>query len=759
MKQRSIMFQLTLILFFVMAVPLSILTWYSDGQILRNSENTIAESSLAGLNANRQLNESALNALAQDTVRFAATKVFDPIRNYKTYDKLNMNYSTISSALVIMHELQNLNKRMNGVYSSYFYLEDSDYVVSTDKGITTLERYEPLDWIDSALEEQRGISGVWYPRRLSSGVNVVSYVLQLNRLTTTTRGTIVVNMRESQIGDYLLTSEHGKHSYFLLNADGMIISQTDKSLLFTNGYKQPFIGEIMQSGQKQGYIFRKLKDERFIYTWSKSDLYNWWNINVYSMDELMAKSRHLQQSIILLMAIIIFVGAGATVLIATRMSKPVRRLVRNINSRGKLEAANKNELLFIESAFKRMQEEEEELYTLLKQREKDSLSLAVHNLLRGEMTDQIAELFPAAYYRVAVISIDQYRKYVKHMSPETRKYHRYLLISQSDSLFPDAILARTVYHADGRFLIVMNYSDEEPGRCEGELRGILTKIREKAGEILGHTITIGVSSQTGESAVIPDKVLEAMEGIKQRMIEGSGTISFWKQEVYERRKYIYPTHSERHIINFLEKGDLDSISRELALIRKDIQSAEYITYDNIMFIYNQLIGVTIKYLRENNAHAVRIFAGQEDIYSTIAAIDTLDELEEYLQSFFSEIIRNLSRSSGEAGYGERITKYLEQHFCQEISFEQMAKEIGISYSYMRRIVYELTGKSLIDYTNLLRINKAKQILQTTNLTMAQIAAEVGYNNVQSFNRFFRKYEGMSPGNFRTLRPEQADRAQ
>lgn len=78
----------------------------------------------------------------------------------------------------------------------------------------------------------------------------------------------------------------------------------------------------------------------------------------------------------------------------------------------------------------------------------------------------------------------------------------------------------------------------------------------------------------------------------------------------------------------------------------------------------------------------------------------------------------------------------------------MAKDIGISYSYMRKIVYELTGKSLIDYINLLRIEKAKRLLLETKLNMKQIAAEVGYYNVQSFNRFFRKYEGMPPSSYK-----------
>ncbi|MFD1904309.1 hypothetical protein ACFSQ7_09970 [Paenibacillus rhizoplanae] len=53
-------------------------------------------------------------------------------------------------------ELLNLNRRVDGVYSSFFVLEDSDYVFSTDSSITTLARYEPIGWITEALKGRRG---------------------------------------------------------------------------------------------------------------------------------------------------------------------------------------------------------------------------------------------------------------------------------------------------------------------------------------------------------------------------------------------------------------------------------------------------------------------------------------------------------------------------------------------------------------------------------------------------------------------------
>lgn len=753
MKRIPMMLQLALILFCVMAIPMAILTWYSGAQILQNSESAIAESSLAGLNANRKLNENALNNLAQDAVRISATKIYDRIRPFETFEELNAKYGNVVNAQAILQELLNLNHRVNGVYSSYFYLSESDYVVSTDKGITTLERYGSIDWIDEALIGRRGIGGVWYPRQLSTGVNVLSYVLPLNRLLTTTRGVLVVNLRESQIGEYLRTSEPGKHGYLLLEPDGTLISHNDKNLVLTDGKRLPYIEDILAGNSKEGYAFHERDGERMIYTWSRSPQFGWWNVNIYSMDELMMKSHGLQRNIVLLTIIIIAAGTVLTVFLATWLSKPVRELARLVRARSKnMVVSDKNELVFLDAAFRRIQDEEEGLYKLLQEREQETRSLAIHHLLQGEVTKQIAELFPLPDYRVAVVSIDGYRRYVGKTNPETRNYHRYLFVSNSEGKFPEGMHARCVYQGEGCFVIVINYGPSEQDEDGSErIGGALSAIRDDAAELFGHSVTIGVSGRADDSAAVSDLAVEAMDAIKHRMIEGGGGITYWRQETEPPSKYVYPANSERRILNFLDRGDQDSLMRELEQIRSEIRSAESISYDNILFIYHQLVGVTIKHLRENNISTSRIFGGRGNIYSAIASFDTLDELEEYLRGFFSEIIQHLARKPSETNHGERIIRYLEEHFREEIVFEDMAKEIGISYSYMRKIVFELTGKSLIDYTNQLRIDKAKQLLLESDLTMTQIASEVGYYNIQSFNRFFRKYEGMPPSGYRALK--------
>ncbi|NQX45723.1 AraC family transcriptional regulator [Paenibacillus tritici] len=751
MKKTPMFLQLALILFCIMAIPTAILTWYSGSQIIQNSEAAIGESTLAGLNANRRLNENALANLAQDTSRLAATNIFDRIRSFETYDEINANYNNVSLALSVTKELLNLNRRVDGVYSSFFYLKDSDYVFSTDNSITTLARYESIGWITEALEGRRGISGVWVPRKLASGEHVVSYVYPLNRLSTTTSGTIVVNMKESQIGKYLHAAEAGNSNDLLLDADGKVISFNDRSLLLSDGRKLPFLQEILNQESSEGYTFRELDGNRMVYAWNRSSLSGWWNVSWSSMDELMSKSREMQGNIILLTGAIIVLGTLLAVFLATWLSRPLRQLVQMIRSKSDLGVVNKNELAFLNLAFKRMQEEEESLFQLLQEREQDTRSLAVHRLLRGELPPRIMEVFPYPCYRVVVVAIDQYRRYVGNTNVETRSYHRYLLGARYESLFPDGMVARSVYHNEGCMVIVLNYALEEGDEHGRLVHQALEEVRDQSLELLEHSVTVGVSELADGPERVTLRLFEAMEVIKRRMINGAGAIMYWHDEEENSRKYLDSESSERRILNFLDAGELAGIYKELQNIRSRISAEDNISYDNIMFIYYQLMGATLKHLRENHLGTGRMIMGRGNVYSMLAATDTLDELEEYLYDFYCEIVQSLDHSTPETNYAQRITEYLKQHYREEIVFEDMAKQIGISYSYMRKIVYEQTGSSMIDFVNQLRIEKAKELLRDSELTIKQIAAEVGYYNVQSFNRFFRKYEGMPPSGYKSAK--------
>jgi two-component system response regulator YesN len=95
-----------------------------------------------------------------------------------------------------------------------------------------------------------------------------------------------------------------------------------------------------------------------------------------------------------------------------------------------------------------------------------------------------------------------------------------------------------------------------------------------------------------------------------------------------------------------------------------------------------------------------------------------------------------------------VLDYLESHYNEDITLDSVAEKLDISGGYLSTYFKEKTGKNFIDYVHELRIDKAKELLLRSDHKIQDAAAQVGYNNLNSFNRMFKKYTGMTPSEFR-----------
>src|SRR5699024_10676630 len=120
-----------------------------------------------------------------------------------------------------------------------------------DQGITKDERYDSMDWLDLALTEKRGIRGVWYSRKLENGVDVISYALPLNRLATNTSGVLVVNLLEKEFDNYFLGAQDSQQAFIVMDANGYIISHSDKNELLKDGLHDERLAKIYQDDNNE----------------------------------------------------------------------------------------------------------------------------------------------------------------------------------------------------------------------------------------------------------------------------------------------------------------------------------------------------------------------------------------------------------------------------------------------------------------------------------------------------------------------------
>lgn len=97
---------------------------------------------------------------------------------------------------------------------------------------------------------------------------------------------------------------------------------------------------------------------------------------------------------------------------------------------------------------------------------------------------------------------------------------------------------------------------------------------------------------------------------------------------------------------------------------------------------------------------------------------------------------------------DSICEFIKENYMEELSRENLAETLGIKPDTFGRLFNQHTGKTLNEYINEIRISEARQKLEDTNHTVTRISIDVGFDNIRTFNRVFKKITSMSPVEYR-----------
>ena len=119
----------------------------------------------------------------------------------------------------------------------------------------------------------------------------------------------------------------------------------------------------------------------------------------------------------------------------------------------------------------------------------------------------------------------------------------------------------------------------------------------------------------------------------------------------------------------------------------------------------------------------------------------------------TSLFRKVEKDTGnEEAYYQKARAYIRKNYTKAMNVSDVADAIGISYAHLSRVYKNQAkeGETLLDYLNTIRVMQAKKLLAGTDLSLQEIAEKVGYNNTQSLQRFFKKYEHVTPGEYRKM---------
>lgn len=168
---------------------------------------------------------------------------------------------------------------------------------------------------------------------------------------------------------------------------------------------------------------------------------------------------------------------------------------------------------------------------------------------------------------------------------------------------------------------------------------------------------------------------------------------------------------------------------------------------NLLFVLNTLFR---KAVQKNFVHPYHIDVLSRRIAIQIEECTHLEELYRLPKEMIHRYC-NLVKNYSLRNYSSLIQKavnYIDFYYTKQISLKGLAEEFSVSPSYLSGLFRKEVGVTLTDYIHKVRIDHSLILLNTSALSIQEIAEQVGFLDVNYFTRTFKKYHGISPKKYR-----------
>ncbi|GMQ57837.1 AraC family transcriptional regulator [Vallitalea sediminicola] len=162
-----------------------------------------------------------------------------------------------------------------------------------------------------------------------------------------------------------------------------------------------------------------------------------------------------------------------------------------------------------------------------------------------------------------------------------------------------------------------------------------------------------------------------------------------------------------------------------------------------MELERQILELEQEFIQKKPAYKLNLMAG---LYRIIAVMLRFTPVEYYSKGEKTKQNQQIMLLS-------KIYKYVEDHYAENISLEQIAKVANFSTYHFTRFFKKSTGITFLKYLHLYRVEKSKKLLETSSEKIIEVAMLSGFDNIKTYNRVFKDYTGMTPSEYRKKQME------
>lgn len=627
-------------------------------------------------------------------------------------------YEKPTKLLLIMRYFRNIcsgNSLIDGVR----LIDCSRKIILTEK--TKIELEDEGDWEKYKegnsffITEANGIKRLEFVKRFEPirGKKVVYMILTVNQ--------------EALLSNLLVGGESTMLESYLLTQDGVSLSVKDSQNMPLELRKYL----LSMTGSIDGY---ESKNHKLILYKNPSQISDISIVAVQDYTYLEEQTRSLNRMIIIVSVLIITFASVIIYLCSLYLYHPIKNLgskVRGMSGKSK-EKPMRDEFRLLEHMVDTFQSEKAYTEPMVI---RDSIQKLVRESFDQERFDYLKEIFHQSMeYSGYILIVTEYKaedtdkergtRFLKHLSEEPEIDGFYAGITGDRSI--------GIFNTDLDYDTFVRRADEIKREEEKGKTPFICCISREFKNPESMNLVYSETLNSVEKAVFIGKLT---------LVHGNGTLESDKKDKYKKEE-------ENRLLRYMHDGKEEEALAVLFSMTEGFRdNSEDIQYTR--FLYFQVCRNLVKNTEEMGVK-LPSGSGEKELFQEIFQAETIQELEDFTGKVFRTCLECFKKK--EKGYSANVEKaigFIESNYMQELSIDDVAASVFLSSGYLSIIFKEETGYTILEYLTRVRMEKAGELLRShSEWKVKDVAEQLGYNNVQSFIRFFKKYYGQTPAAYR-----------
>ncbi|HBU84192.1 MAG TPA: AraC family transcriptional regulator [Paenibacillus sp.] len=543
---------------------------------------------------------------------------------------------------------------------------------------------------------------------------------------------VVVNIKDDWLSPNMNSVDQPGKT-FIINEQGQLLSDFSDRALMKDLSNETFIQPILQNTEQSAYFTAEVDGEKSLITYTAPDNLGWRYVRITPYDLITTDIRHMRTHTVLFCLGLLIAGVLLSYLVSRKLYHPIDKVLVRMRV---MEAERRGSLHLLRQDFLRGALQGRETVTggMLEERMKFyGSAVDVHRLTR-----------------LVLLRIDHFTDFSDTYRDEVQlvKYAMMNICTETADLN---------YHTEavdmGGDLITLIFNDKIQNEADNDQGSIEELLRMMQAAVMTHlrcsiSFTIGPAEDSLENSIA--SYTRSAEASLHRLFMGPGCLIYTSDIIaYHAKEYAFPVGKERQLIDCLMTGKTGEAKQVYADIVSETATYPFTVFQLALSHLTMTLNHVRNTLKKNNQLTLESISDRSML--PIHDAEDLSEVHAHFYRMFDELGSKVEekRTLKHEELIRKINCIIERDYADtNLCLTSIADELAMSPIYVSRLYKQLTLKGLTDVINETRIAKAQYLLIETENSVADIAEQTGFTNSSYFYRMFKKFNGVTPNDYR-----------